>query len=64
MLLRRQSLPEAKRKLGRPRPKWDNNINRNLKEIWWGHGIDSSGLGYGPVAGSCERGNELSNSIK
>jgi len=25
---------------------------------------DSSGLGYGPVAGSCEHSNETSGSIK
>jgi len=64
MLLPRHSLPEAKRTLGRHRPTWDDNINRKLEEIWWGHGMDSCGLGYGPVAGSCERGNERSNSIK
>jgi hypothetical protein len=27
-------------------------------------GLDSCVLGYGPVAGSCEHGNELSGSIK
>jgi len=27
-------------------------------------GLDASGSGYGPVAGSCERGNEPSDSIK
>jgi hypothetical protein len=27
-------------------------------------GLDSSGSGYGPVAGSCEHGNEPSGSIK
>jgi hypothetical protein len=27
-------------------------------------GLDASGLGYGPVADSCEQGNELSGSIK
>ena len=26
--------------------------------------MDSCGSGYGPVAGSCERGNERSNYIK
>jgi hypothetical protein len=51
MLLPRHSLPEAKRTLGRPRHTWEDNINTNLKEIWWGHGMDSCGLGYGPVAG-------------
>jgi hypothetical protein len=27
-------------------------------------GVDSSGSGWGPVAGSCEHGNEPSGSIK
>jgi hypothetical protein len=26
--------------------------------------LDTSGLGLGPVAGSCEHGNEISGSIK
>jgi hypothetical protein len=30
----------------------------------WGCGLDSLGLGYGQVAGSCEHGNEPSGSIK
>jgi hypothetical protein len=29
-----------------------------------GHGLDQSGSGYGQVAGSCERGDEPSGSIK
>jgi hypothetical protein len=29
-----------------------------------GNGLDSSGSGYRPVAGSCKHGNELSDSIK
>jgi hypothetical protein len=41
-----------------------DNINTNLKETWWGHEVDSCGSRYGPVAGSCEGGNECSNSIK
>jgi hypothetical protein len=28
------------------------------------YGLDSSDSGYGPVAGSCEHGNERSGSIK
>jgi hypothetical protein len=28
------------------------------------YGLDWSGSGYGPVEGSCDRGNELSGSIK
>jgi hypothetical protein len=30
----------------------------------WGCGLDSSGSGWGSVAGSCEHGNEPSGSIK
>lgn len=40
----------------------EDNININLKEK--GCGLDESGSGYGPVAGSCEHGNEPSDSIK
>ena len=29
-----------------------------------GHGLDRSGSGQGQVAGTCERDNELSSSIK
>jgi hypothetical protein len=36
----------------------------NLGEIRWGYGLDSSGSGQRPVAGSCEHGNALSGSIK
>ena len=30
--------PEGKRPLGRPRHKWEDNINMNLKELGWGVG--------------------------
>jgi len=32
--------------------------------VWESNGLDSSGSGKGPVAGSCEQGNEPSGSIK
>jgi hypothetical protein len=56
---------EAKRPLGRPRHRWDDNIKMYLREIGlrgkeWIH----LGSGKGPVAGSCEHGNESSGSIK
>jgi hypothetical protein len=35
----------------------------NIKRVR-GCGLDSSGSGQGPVAGSCEQGNEPSGSIK
>jgi hypothetical protein len=31
--------PDEKRPLGKPRPRWDDNINIYLREIGWG-GID------------------------
>jgi hypothetical protein len=43
--------PEGKRKLGRPRHRWEDNIKVDLKNrIGW-YGVDSSGLGQGQVAG-------------
>jgi hypothetical protein len=30
----------------------------------WGYGLDRSGSGYGQVAGTCECGNEPSDSVK
>jgi hypothetical protein len=29
----------GKRPLGRPRPKWEDNIKMNIKEIGWGRGV-------------------------
>jgi hypothetical protein len=52
--------PEHKRPLGRPRRKWEDNIRMDLK----GRSMDSSGLAWGPVASSCEHGNEFSGFIK
>jgi hypothetical protein len=54
--------PEGKRPLGRPRCRWEDGIRIDLKEIGWGGGVDSTGSGQGPVAGSCERGGEPSGS--
>jgi hypothetical protein len=31
---------EGKRPLGRPRPKWEDNIKMDLQEVGWGHGVD------------------------
>jgi hypothetical protein len=28
--------PEGKRPLGRPKRRWENNIEKNLREIGWG----------------------------
>ena len=57
--------PEGKRRLGRPTLRWEDNIKMDLQEvICWGYGLDRAGAGKGQVAGACERGNELSDSIK
>jgi hypothetical protein len=58
--------PEGKRPFGRPRHKWMYNIRVDLREVGWEvvDWIHLSTLEYGPVAGSCERGNEPSGSIK
>jgi hypothetical protein len=57
-------MPEGKRPLGRPRRRWKDNINRNLREI----GINGANwiqlAQDGPVVGFCEHGNEPSDSIK
>jgi hypothetical protein len=45
--------PEEKRLLGRSRYGWEDNIKTDIKS---GCGLNSFGLGQGPVAGSCEHG--------
>jgi len=32
--------PEGKRRLGRPRRKWENDIKMDLQEVEWGQGLD------------------------
>jgi hypothetical protein len=32
--------PEGKRPLGRPRRRWEDNIQIDLQEVGWGHGLD------------------------
>jgi hypothetical protein len=55
--------PEGKRPLGRPRRRWEDGIRMDLREwLGGGGGLDSSGLGQGPVAGCCECGDEPSGS--
>jgi hypothetical protein len=36
----------------------------NIREIGWGGGVDWMHLAQGPLAGSCEHGNETSDYIK
>jgi hypothetical protein len=53
---------EGMKPIGRPRHRWEDNVKMDFREI--GMEGDSNGLGWGPVAGSCERGNEPSGSMK
>jgi hypothetical protein len=32
--------PEEKRPLGRPRRRWEDNIEMDLQEVGWGYGLD------------------------
>jgi hypothetical protein len=51
---------EGKRPLGRPRHRWEDGIRMDLRETGLGGcGLDSTGLGQGPLAGCYECGNEL-----
>jgi hypothetical protein len=56
--------PKGRRPLGALRRSWKDSIRMDLREIGWESRLDSSGSGEGPVAGSCEHGNETSGSIK
>ena len=33
-------IPEGKRQLGRPGRRWEDNIELDLQEVRWGHGLD------------------------
>jgi hypothetical protein len=56
-------IPEGKRPLERPGRRWDDGIRIDLREIGWGEcRVGPVGLGYGPVAGSCECGDGPSGS--
>jgi hypothetical protein len=35
--------PEGRRPLGRPRPRWGDNITMDLREVWWEACLDWSG---------------------
>jgi hypothetical protein len=51
--------PEYKRQLGRPRRRREVNMRMDFKRDRVGRcGLDASGSGQGPVASSCEHGNE------
>jgi len=32
--------PEVKRRLGKPRSEWEDNIKKDLQEVGWGHELD------------------------
>jgi hypothetical protein len=55
--------PEGKRRLGRPRCRWVDNIRMDLGEVGV-CGLDWSGSGYEEVESSCEFVIEPSGSIK
>jgi len=56
------SEPEGKKPCGRPRQRWKDNIIMDLREVRI-CGLDWSGWGQRPVAGSCEHRNEPSGSL-
>jgi hypothetical protein len=35
--------PEGRRSLGRPRRRWEDNIEMDLQEVGWGHELNRSG---------------------
>jgi hypothetical protein len=43
--------PEVKRPLLKPRRRWENNIEMDLQEVEWGHGLDLA-LNKGVPSGS------------
>ena len=57
--------PEGRRPLGRPRRRWEKNIEMDLQEVGWG-GMDWIDLtwGEGEVPGVCECGNGPLGSTK
>ena len=57
--------PEGKRRLGRPRRGWEDNIKIDFQEVGCGwYGLDRCGSGQGHVVGTCVCGNEPSGSVK
>ena len=57
--------PEGKRPLGRPRPRWENNIKMDLQVVrCGGHGLDRASSGQGQLLGTGKCRNVPSGSIK
>jgi hypothetical protein len=57
-------MPEEDRPLAGPSSRCKNNIEIDLRNVVRGCGLDSFGSGWGPLACSCEHGNELSDYMK
>jgi len=57
------SKPEGNRPLGRPRHKWENSIQMDIKIKMGGHGLDPSDSGQGQAA-SYKHGNEPSSTTQ
>ena len=55
---------EGRRMLEKPRLRWVDNIQMDLREVERGHRLDRSGSGSRQKTGFCELGNEPSGSIK
>ena len=56
--------PEGNIPLGRPRPRWEDNIKMDLQEVGWGTWTELIWLRIEQVVGFCESGNEPSSSMK
>jgi hypothetical protein len=56
--------PWRKRPLGRPRHRWEDNIQMDIQEVDVGMWTGSSRLRIGTGGGICEFGNGPSGSIK
>jgi hypothetical protein len=56
--------PEEKGPLEKPRLRCEYNIKKDLKEIGWGVGLDSSGSEQGQVASCYEHGSERAGSMQ
>jgi hypothetical protein len=56
--------PEGKRPFGRPRRRWEDNIQMISGKYDGGCGLDSSGPEQGPVVGSCGHENELAGAVR
>jgi hypothetical protein len=35
--------PEGRRPAERPRHRWEDNIEMDIRDVGWGHGLDQSG---------------------